>query len=189
MINLSDSKITDLLPSAVAEAKQIKALAYAVSQQIQTICTYADNARIYAEMATVPEAVLDYLAVELRTPAYDESYSLAIKRTLVMETLTFYMKMGTPSAVNKIIETIFETGYISEWWEYGGDPYHFKAITTNPAITADDVDEFERVLSSVKRLSAHLDEIILDLSVPTAVTYQGVWVHTGTYHTLQPATL
>lgn len=32
--------------------------------------------------------------------------------------------MGTPAAVNRIIETIFETGYIEEWYEYDGDPHH-----------------------------------------------------------------
>ncbi|MFQ9474035.1 MAG: phage tail protein [Oscillospiraceae bacterium] len=35
--------------------------------------------------------------------------------------------MGTPAAVNRIIETIFETGYIEEWYEYDGEPHHFRA--------------------------------------------------------------
>jgi P2-related tail formation protein len=99
------------------------------------------------------------------------------------------MQMGTPAAVNKIIETIFETGYIKEWYEYGGEPYHFKAYTTNPAITSDDVEEFRRVLVSVKRLSAWLDEIILDLSTPATQTYVGHWLHTGDFIRLKRATL
>jgi hypothetical protein len=84
---------------------------------------------------------------------------------------------------------IFETGYIKEWFDYGGEPYHFKAYTTNPAITQDDVVEFTRVLSTVKRLSAWLDEIILDLATEAMDFYIGFWVQTGEFVRLKRATL
>lgn len=54
-------------------------------------------------------------------------YSLKTKRALIQGSLLFYTQMGTPAAVNRIIETIFETGYIEEWYEYDGDPHHFRA--------------------------------------------------------------
>lgn len=189
MINLNGSRFTSIMPDNLAEQVEIQAIAYAVGKQIEKLCAYADSARTYAAIATMPERVLDLLAVELRTPAYDENYSIRVKRALIEGTLVFYTQMGTPAAVNKIIETIFETGYIREWWEYDGDPYHFKAYTTNPAITSDDVEEFKRVLGSVKRLSAWLDEIILDLSTPSTEIYVGHWLHTGDFITLQKATL
>lgn len=189
MINLKGGRFTDLLPSNLASQTEVQAIAYAVGRQIDAICAYADNARVYAALSKVPEQVLDVLAAELRTPAYREDYSIAVKRTLIEGTLAFYMKMGTPSAVNRIIEAIFETGYIKEWFDYGGEPYHFKAYTTNPAITQADVEEFTRVLSTVKRLSAWLDEIILDLSTDAMQTYIAFWVHTGDFITLNRATL
>lgn len=189
MIKLNGSRFTDIMPDNLAGQREIQALAYAVGRQVEKLCAYADSARTYAAIQTMPEKVLDALAVELRTPAYDENFSIKVKRALIEGTLTFYMTMGTPAAVNKIIETIFEAGYIKEWWEYGGDPYHFKAYTTNPAITADDVEEFKRVLGSVKRLSAWLDEIILDLSTPAVEVYVGHWIHTGDFIMLQRATL
>lgn len=181
MIKLADSKFTDIMPYNLASQTEVQALAYAIGKQVSSLCAYADSARIYAAVASIPEPALDALALELRTPAYDENYSLTVKRTLVEGALTFYMKMGTPYAVNKIIEAIFQTGHISEWFEYGGDPFHFKAYTTNPSITQDDVEEFTRVLSTVKRLSAWLDDIILDLSTEPMETYIGHWMHTGEF--------
>lgn len=189
MTKLNGSRFTDILPENLAGQTEVQAIAYAVGRQVEKLCAWADSARTYAAVATMPEKVLDALAVELRTPAYDETFSVRIKRALIEGTLTFYMTMGTPAAVNKIIETIFENGHISEWWEYGGEPYHFKATTTNPAITSDDVEEFKRVLGSVKRLSAWLDEIVLDLSTEAAQVYFGNWLHTGDFITLQRATL
>ena len=179
MIKLSGSRFTDIMPENLAEQTEIQALAYAVGRQVEKLLAYADGARTYAAIYAVPEKVLDLLAVELRTPSYDENFSIKVKRTL----------MGTPAAVNRIIETIFQAGHISEWWEYGGKPYHFKAYTTNPAITSDDVEEFKRVLGTVKRLSAWLDEIVLDLSTPPAEVFVGHWIHTGDFITLQRATM
>lgn len=181
MIKLRDGLFTDLMPQNLASQTEVQAIAYAVQKQIAKLCDYADGARLYAAVASIPEDALDLLAVELRTPAYDENYTITVKRTLVQGALTFFMKMGTPYAVNKIIEAIFETGYIKEWFEYGGRPYHFKAYTTNPSITEGDVDEFTRVLSTVKRLSAWLDDIILDLATDPMETYIGHWLHTGEY--------
>lgn len=181
MIKLAGSKFTDIMPYNLASQTEVQALAYAVGKQIASLCAYADGARIYAAIESIPEQALDALALELRTPAYDENYSLTTKRTLVEGTLTFYMKMGTPYAVNKIIEAIFQEGHISEWFEYGGEPFHFKAHTTNPTITTDDIAEFKRVLSTVKRLSAWLDEIALELHTAPMTTYIGHWVHTGDF--------
>ena len=141
MIKLSGSRFTDIMPENLAEQTEIQALAYAVGRQVEKLLAYADGARTYAAIYAVPEKVLDLLAVELRTPSYDENFSIKVKRTLIAESLLFYAQMGTPAAVNRIIETIFQAGHISEWWEYGGKPYHFKAYTTNPAITSDDVEE------------------------------------------------
>ena len=136
MIKLSGSRFTDIMPENLAEQPEIQALAYAVGRQVEKLLAYADGARTYAAIYAVPEKVLDLLAVELRTPSYDENFSIKVKRTLIAESLLFYAQMGTPAAVNRIIETIFQAGHISEWWEYGGKPYHFKAYTTNPAITS-----------------------------------------------------
>lgn len=189
MTDLNGSRFTSILPETLSQQTEIRALAYAVGRQIEKLCGYADNARIYAAVAFMPEESLDLMAVELRTPAYDETYPVKVKRALVGDTLTFYSQMGTPAAVNKIIETIFAAGHIEEWFEYGGEPYHFRAVTTNPAVTSKDVDTFRRVLGSVKRLSAWLDEIILDLSTPPAQTYAGHWIHTGDFIRLARATM
>lgn len=181
MTKLQDSRFTEIAPYNLASQTEVQAIAYAIGRQIAKVCAYADRARVYAAIDQLDEQTLDLLAVELRAPAYDENYSIPVKRALVQGALTFYMKMGTPYAVNKIIEAIFQTGRISEWFEYGGKPFHFKAYTTNPAITPEDVDEFTRVLSTVKRLSAWLDEIILDLSTDPMTLYIGHWLHTGDF--------
>ena len=175
MIKLSGSRFTDSMPENLASQVETKAFAYAVGRQIEKLCAYSDAARTYAAIATMPEWLLDYMAVELRTPSYDENYSLKTKRALIQGSLLFYTQMGTPAAVNRIIETIFETGYIEEWYEYDGDPHHFRAyVGDGGEVGPGELEEFRRVLSSVKRLSSWLDDIITITAMdPDMVTFTG----------------
>ena len=175
MIKLSGSRFTDIMPENLASQVETKAFAYAVGRQIEKLCAYSDAARTYAAIATMPEWLLDYMAVELRTPSYDENYSLKTKRALIQGSLLFYTQMGTPAAVNRIIETIFETGYIEGWYEYDGDPHHFRAyVGDGGEVGPGELEEFRRVLSSVKRLSSWLDDIITITAMdPDMVTFTG----------------
>ena len=175
MIKLSGSRFTDIMPENLASQVETKAFAYAVGRQIEKLCAYSDAARTYAAIATMSEWLLDYMAVELRTPSYDENYSLKTKRALIQGSLLFYTQMGTPAAVNRIIETIFETGYIEEWYEYDGDPHHFRAyVGDGGEVGPGELEEFRRVLSSVKRLSSWLDDIITITAMdPDMVTFTG----------------
>lgn len=137
MIDLKDSLMTDILPGHL-ETAEVKALAYAVGQQIRQLCSYADKSRTYAALASAPDTVLDALAAELRTPAYDETLPVETKRELVASTLTFYTHLGTPAALEQLISILFAKGTVAEWYNYNGSEYHFKVQID---IAADDVDD------------------------------------------------
>lgn len=159
MIKLSGSRFTDIMPENLAEQTEIQALAYAVGRQVEKLPAYADGARTYATIYAVPEKVLDLLAVELRTPYYDENFSLPTKRALIQETILFYTQMGTPAATEKIVSSIFGRGYIKEWFEYNGEPHHFRVIVENMEAVEKLLGEFLNVLRAVKRLSSWLDSV------------------------------
>lgn len=137
MIDLKDSLMTDILPGHL-ETAEVKALAYAVGQQIRQLCSYADKSRTYAALASAPDTVLDALAAELRTPAYDETLPVETKRELVASTLTFYTHLGTPAALEQLINILFAKGRVAEWYNYNGSEYHFKVQID---IAADAIDD------------------------------------------------
>lgn len=137
MIDLKDSLFIDILPGHL-ETAEVRALAYAIGQQVRQICSYADKSRTYAALASAPDTVLDALAAELRTPAYDETLPVETKRELVASTLTFYTHLGTPAALEQLISILFAKGSVAEWYDYNGSEYHFKVQID---IAADDVDD------------------------------------------------
>ncbi len=161
MIDLRQSLFTDIMPENLASQLETQAFAYAVGRQVEKLCRYADTVRVYAAVDDMPERILDVVAVELRTPSYNENYSLEVKRELVKATLPFYAKLGTPAAVNKMVNAIFGGGQIEEWFEYAGDPHHFRAVVniTDMEVKPGAVGEFTRIINSIKRLSSWLDAI------------------------------
>lgn len=63
--------------------------------------------------------------------------------------------------MDRLIQTIFGSGQIEEWYQYGGEPHHFRAAigAGGLTITPEALEELRRVLASVKRLSSWLDSI------------------------------
>lgn len=175
MTKISDALISDLIQNGMKHNPEIKALSYAVLKEKRRIMEKAAKTLLMCDMDEVTEETLDYLAVELRTPAYSDSYPLETKKELVTGTLPYYRKLGTPSAVNWLIRAIFGTGDIEEWYEYGGEPYHFRAYigkTINESsITPENITEFRRIVAKVKRLTAWLDEIIAIVEMEPAYIY------------------
>ena len=161
MIELKGSRFTQILPQNLSSQTRTRALAYAIGRQVDKLLVLADRMVIWAGLDRVPEQLLDYLAAELRTPAYRADYPVETKRTLVRQSLLFYAAMGTPGAVDQLIRAIFSTGQMEEWFEYGGEPHHFRATigASGLTITPEALEELRRVLASVKRLSSWLDSI------------------------------
>lgn len=162
MIKLQGSRFTDILPENLASQLETQAFAYALGRQVERLCAWADRTRVYAAVSALPEEILDVLALELRTPAYDQSFSVEVKRALIEGTMTFYTSLGTPAAADRILEIIFSDGRIEEWYEYGGEPHHFRAYIemTGRPVTQESLVSFRRILASVKRLSSWWDGTI-----------------------------
>lgn len=69
-------------------------------------------------------------------------------------------------------------GRVEEWFEYGGNPFHFRVMTNNPEVTQDKAIEFYRAVESVKRLSARLEKVILSQTEEMSL-YVGCVLHVG----------
>jgi len=161
MTELRTGRFTALLPEHL-RSREAEALAYAVGRQVERLLAWADGVPFYACLASAPEAVLDHLAVELRAPAYRDTFPLEVKRALIRDALLAYARMGTPAAIDRTIQAIFGYGYVEEWFDYGGEPHHFRAVIgTEDNVDPEKVEELRRVLGSVKRLSSWLDQLIV----------------------------
>ena len=110
------------------------------------------------------EAELDALAWELNILWYDTGATLDTKRALVKDSDLVYKRLGTKWAVENVIQSYFGDGYIREWFEYEGQPGHFRVYSTNPSLNNERLTEFLNILDKVKRHSSKLEGIYITLT-------------------------
>jgi phage tail P2-like protein len=183
MISFYKGQITDVLPNNFTSNVDVQALSYAVKNAMQKLQNYADKTLIYTSINNLSEKLLNHLAVEIRAPYYSEDMNLETKQDIIQNTIAWYCKAGTSSAVKDLVVAIFGTGEVSEWFNYSGEAGHFKITTENYNITTDNLEKFETIIERLKRKSAVLDAIEITLSAHMD-TYYGAVVHTRDYLTL-----
>ncbi|RDY27131.1 phage tail protein, partial [Lachnotalea glycerini] len=122
MIKLYDSQITDILPDNIKGYPDSIAISYAISNQVKQILDFAKNSSVYAVIDQLPSEILDLMALEFRTQYYNQALPIEVKRILIKNTLPWYERAGTPSAVEELTAAVFGYGKEAEWYEYGGKP-------------------------------------------------------------------
>lgn len=163
MIKLHDAEIIHSLPPIIANQTWARAINYATSKMFHRILECAEASKTFSQVDKLNHSVLDIMAVDLRVSNYDQSYSLDVKRSLIKLALQYWATAGTKAATENVVRTILGDATISEWFEYDGKPGYFKILITDTTLTDKDILEFQRVVENVKRLSAWLDKIVLEL--------------------------
>lgn len=167
MIKLYDGQITDLLPEKIAKDVDTRCLSYAIQQEQQRLLRLADRTRTLAVIDELPEKILDVLAVELRTPYYQEDMDIATKRNIIKKTLLWHTKAGTPSAVEELIEIVFGEGSVVEWFDYDEPPYTPGTfdIITNARMTEEMATYFLSIIQRVKNTRSHIRRILIERGI------------------------
>lgn len=155
MIKLCDAEIKDLLPGNL-KSNEVIAFSYALKKACGYVLDRVDRIELYTNIDKLPENILDYLALELRTQYYDEKLDITIKRELIKNTLPWYMKAGTAAAVRELLTTVIGSGSVEEWFDYGGNPFMFK-ITTNEQLTSENMEKFAAIIDNVKNARSQLE--------------------------------
>lgn len=163
-MNTQNVDIVKLLPAFMRDDCAARGLSAPLSDMVQEISATLDLLSTWDHLDTLPEKDLDELAWEINLLWYNKAASMDIKRSIVRNGFLTHSKLGTKWAVENVIATYFGVGIIREWWEYAGNPGHFKVLSTNPTITNERLDEFLLLLEKTKRLTAKLDGVFITLT-------------------------
>lgn len=158
-MKLDDLKFSLLLPRfmhgddvTIALSKQIEVM---TSELMKTISRFST----WDQIDSMTDAELDQLAEELNIEWYSRNFSSDAKREIIKTADMISSKRGTDYAVQYVLQVYFGGIVIKNWYEYGGEPYHYKIIADNPYTINQNNELFERVLETVARKSAVLDSI------------------------------
>lgn len=137
------------LPEVLRNDEKMQALASAISDVLAQRKEEISGLLIYPRLEDLPEDLLDILAYDFKVDWYDYDYSEEEKRKTLADSFSVHRRLGTPYAVLAAISAIYPGTTLKEWFEYGGDPYHFKLLidATNDEITA---AKHRRVLERIR---------------------------------------
>ena len=175
-MKLQNIEFIRLLPQFMREDKAVQGLASAIDKLVPEATARIMTASTWDCIDKLREDELDALAWEKNIFWYDYGADISIKRELVKNCGKVHKALGTKWAVENVIKTYFGTGKVEEWFEYGGEPGHFRVRSSNPSVSQDAIDDFTALLNKVKRASAKLDGIFIDTS-GTLTLAAGVAMH------------
>ena len=158
--DLQSISLLDILPQNLLADAQIYAAARALDDELQKVTEATRDTLILPRIDELSETVIDLLAWQWHVDFYEPSMSIDTKRRLVCESIAQHRIKGTKAAVEKMVQTVFKEGVVSEWFEYGGEPYHFRIdLLTAPNITQDDTARLLAVVNAAKNVRSWLDEL------------------------------
>ena len=150
-----------IVPPALTHDPAMMARAAADAEALAARLAEIDRVRIISNIDNLEEALLAILARDFKVDWYDPDYSLEEKRRTVKSSWRVHKTLGTKAAVETAIRAIYPLTTVEEWFEYGGEPYHFRL---NIDITSDSGDRArqKRVLERLnfyKSLRSHNDGV------------------------------
>lgn len=167
-----DFTIAQLFPDFILADKNGYAMAKAIEKALQIVCNTAqtgiDNVQ---DIDKMPEWRLDEMAWELNC-LYDYSADVEIKRRWIKDATPLYSALGTPQAVYNFLEGFFEQVELEEYWQYAGDPYHFR-VTVSGEWNDTNEEWLRRAVATSKNVRSILDDIAVGSGTTIIVKGEG----------------
>ena len=175
---LTTENLLRALPEVLRNDESMEALAASIAHVLAQRPEEIQRLSIYPRIDELPEELLDILAYDFKVDWWNGDYSLEEKRQTLKDSWRVHRMLGTKAAVETAISAIYPNTQVSEWFEYDGDPYHFRLLID---ATFEDVDpeKHQRVLERVdfyKNLRSVLDEIEYYDAGGSAAAYFGAAV-------------
>lgn len=161
-----------LLPSNSTEFERALSLASASILDIDM-----DAIRRCSLAAECTAELLPILAWDRSVDVWRNSWTEAQKRAVVAGSFAYHKRKGTPAALELALSQLdFETS-LTEWFEYGGDPYFFRVTVTAQSrpLTADDYAAMKAIIYAAKNVRSQLDTVLVESSIFDTTPVSTTW--------------
>lgn len=164
-----------IVPPALTNDTSIMALSEVGAEALAARLAEIDRVRVISNIDGLEEAVLDILAYDFKVDWWDPEYTLEEKRQTLKDSWRVHKLLGTKAAVVRAISAIYPRTQVLEWFEYGGEPYHFRLDIniTNDSIDSDKQRRVLQRLNYYKSLRSHNDGVTYFVEAEPAIAKAG----------------
>ncbi len=163
--------IKEILPPSLKEDENLKALTEALDKQLQKIEEQIINVLILPRIDQINDSeILDPLAWQFHIEGYELAQSLEEKRNLIKRAIELHRYKGTPYAIKEVLKALGLEGNIKEWFEYGGEPYHFRVevYSKNKFIDRETEEKLLKLIEEYKNVRSRLEKVSIGYSIGDA---------------------
>lgn len=160
-MNFYETKLLDIVPEFMRNDATVRGLCAAGDAMLKVLIDAIHLSWWRKYINELSEKQLDELAKIIGISWFDEKADVSGKRNLLIKCTSIISVIdGTPAAVKYAIKYLFGETEVVNWYEYGGEPYHFE-IYANSKLTEDIVNHFQEAINSSKNVRSILDAIDL----------------------------
>lgn len=163
----NEKALLEGFPPSLARDEDKEKMAESVVPVLAGLVSETDKASIFTQINTLPEELLDILAADFKVDWYDYEGTIEEKRKTIRECMFIHRYKGTKFAVETALRSVYSKAAVSEWFEYGGEPFHF-SVTINDS--TNDEEKRARILEKVryyKNLRSVLDSVKFQIAIDT----------------------
>lgn len=163
MIKIQEIKLNEILPPILKEDKTVSAIAKVLQKYLDENYEYIKRLNILANIDEITnEDLIDHLAYQFHVDFYDQSLGIEKKKELVKRSILHHRRKGTPWAIDDLLSRAFDTSHVKEWFEYDGDPYHFRVHTKDILGSEEKYISTIKAINVVKNTRSKLEKIIIE---------------------------
>lgn len=155
-------KTIDIVPNSIRNDPQVIAACGSIDRQLQEMQDGIPSILFWPFVDQQVPPLLDILAWEMHVDVWagwEGNLSIEKKIELINSSIDWHRHMGTRYAVDQMLRVVFEQGHVTEWYEYGGQPFYFR-INFEGEIDPEKWEQVKRAVYAVKNVRSWLDEPI-----------------------------
>lgn len=174
MNELEKLDIQNLLPDSIADDEEVQNLAEIITEKLLQVNQQTETIKIWENIPERNDDILLNLAWQFHTDLYDSSLPKETRAQLVENSLLWHRFRGTLYSVTMALRSVFKTGTIKEWFEYGGKPYHFMIGDLTESVSDESsVNKLIDLITKSKNLRSWCEDIEFERKASGNITIGG----------------
>lgn len=164
MNNIEDYFIHKNLPQSL-DKENVQEVAKVVDDTLLSFDKTIAEVLIYPAIDMLGSELINTLAIQMHCDFYDDTLPLDVRRNLVKNSIAWHRIKGTPAAVEQMIQTVYQTGVVEEWFDYGGEPFFFKVNLGDSQITTQKIKNLIKMINASKNVRSWLEVLRFSKSI------------------------
>ena len=133
-----------------------------------------------------PENFLPFLAWALSVDKWNSEWTAGQKRNVIAAALSVHRHKGTVGAMKDAIAALGADANVEQWFEYGGEPYHFR-LRLNNGTSNISIAELIDVALAAKNVRSVMDNVVVEVRIEESVPVMATSLVTGATPIIYPA--